>query len=198
MVNAAFSKPLVIIRLPHDRPNLEYHAIACPNMQDMFDTCLRLVTKEAGKRGMIFCLTLNHVDILTKSGITGKVFHGEMTRAEKQKCLLEWKQEGGLLIGTSAAGSGIDIPDVKFTINMGSYSVKDVAQETGRGNRDGARGPSYILHCPELKPIIKDHAFWELVKQKCLRQGINVALNESWSPPCFALSGASLCSYCQG
>jgi hypothetical protein len=55
-------------------------------------------------------------------------------------------EEGGAICATNALGVGVDIPDVRLIIYAGLLrSLRDFAQESGRGGRDGGVCRSIIV-----------------------------------------------------
>jgi len=70
-------------------------------------------------------------------------YAGVPDRAER---LTRWLQEGGLIVATSALGTGVDFPGIVFILHVGMpWSMIDYAQESGRGGRAGERVDSVIL-----------------------------------------------------
>ena len=51
-----------------------------------------------------------------------------------------------MIVASNAFGLGIDQPDVRVVIHVGSiYRMRDYRQESGRGGRDGQRSEAIIL-----------------------------------------------------
>jgi len=68
---------------------------------------------------------------------------GLVDRAER---LEEWLTEGGLIVATSALGTGVDFPGITFILHVGMpWSMIDFAQESGRGGRAGETVDSTII-----------------------------------------------------
>ncbi|KAF1955661.1 hypothetical protein CC80DRAFT_88365 [Byssothecium circinans] len=56
---------------------------------------------------------------------------GVPDRAER---LEQWLKDGGLMVATSALGTGVDFPGVVYILHVGMpWSMIDYAQESGRG-----------------------------------------------------------------
>jgi superfamily II DNA helicase RecQ len=57
-----------------------------------------------------------------------------------------WLEDGGLMVATSALGTGVDFEGIVFILHVGMpWSMIDYAQESGRGGRAGERVDSVIL-----------------------------------------------------
>ena len=55
-------------------------------------------------------------------------------------------EEGGAIYATNALGVGVNIPDVRLVIHAGlPRSLRDFAQESGRGGRDGGDCRSVVV-----------------------------------------------------
>jgi superfamily II DNA/RNA helicase len=61
------------------------------------------------------------------------------------------KNSGNLMVATNAMGLGIDIPDIRLVIHVGSpVSMLDYVQESGRARRDGKDSVALLLHLPQV------------------------------------------------
>lgn len=68
---------------------------------------------------------------------------GMVDRAER---LQQWLEQGGLIVATSALGTGVDFAGIVFVLHVGMpWSMIDYAQESGRGGRAGERVDSVIV-----------------------------------------------------
>ena len=67
----------------------------------------------------------------------------DMERAERLK---QWLLDGGLIVATSALGTGVDFPGIVYILHVGMpWSMIDYAQESGRGGRAGKRVDAVVL-----------------------------------------------------
>ena len=73
------------------------------------------------------------------AGVGVALYHGELTSAEQEAAELEWTSPGGcVMVATSGFGTGVSYGAVRIVVHVDSaYSAVDMAQELGRGGRDG-------------------------------------------------------------
>ncbi|KAF2820903.1 P-loop containing nucleoside triphosphate hydrolase protein, partial [Ophiobolus disseminans] len=66
---------------------------------------------------------------------------------DRADTLQQWlASDGGLIVATSALGTGVDFPGIVFILHVGMpWSAIDFAQESGRGGREGETVGSIVL-----------------------------------------------------
>ena len=76
------------------------------------------------------------------------VFYSAVDGAEgKARRLREWMAAGRLMVATKAMGVGLDVADVRGVIHAGAPGrLRDYAQESGRGGRDGEASEAVLVH----------------------------------------------------
>ncbi|KAF9729764.1 hypothetical protein PMIN01_12628 [Paraphaeosphaeria minitans] len=135
------------IRASTVRPNIRYYVSWCGRgkaMEAALAMCRRRQEQlRGGQKGVIYCHSRTACEML--AGALGcKHYHaGELDRTE---ILASWLDEGGLIVATSALGTGVNFPSIVFVLHVGMpWSMIDYCQESGRAGRSGEVADSVII-----------------------------------------------------
>ena len=144
-----------VIRADSDRPNLGYRVVRC-QMLEVVDLVRGLVLAP-GKRVLVYCLTVEHVQMLADALQTSR-FHGKMTQEENNDVMALWNgRQMKILVCTTAFGAGVDYPLVRYFVHCGApYDIVSYAQERGRAGRGGRRADCIIAATDEGEEEVKE------------------------------------------
>ncbi|HET7732783.1 MAG TPA: DNA helicase RecQ [Paludibacter sp.] len=160
-----------VFKSSFNRANLYYEVR--PKTTNVDKDIIKYIRSQAGKSGIIYCLSRKKVEELSETLVMNKIaalpYHAGMDsaqRSENQDKFLMEKVE--VIVATIAFGMGIDKPDVRYVLHYDMpKSLEGYYQETGRGGRDGGEGQ-----------CIAFYAYKDLDKLRKFMQGKPVAEQE--------------------
>ncbi len=160
-----------VFKSSFNRSNLYYEVR--PKTDDVDKDIIKYIRLNAGKSGIIYCLSRRKVEELSETlrmnGVSVLPYHAGMettVRSDNQDSFLMEKVD--VIVATIAFGMGIDKPDVRYVLHYDMpKSLEGYYQETGRGGRDGGEGQ-----------CIAYYAYKDLDKLRKFMQGKPVAEQE--------------------
>jgi len=108
--------------------------------------------QESKDVGIIYCQTRRSVKemakILLANGVSCGIYHGGLTKSEREQMLSDWMSEKRrIMVATNAFGMGIDKPNVRFVLHYEiPSSLEAYFQEAGRGGRDGETAKAWMFY----------------------------------------------------
>jgi superfamily II DNA helicase RecQ len=136
------------IRASTVRPNTRYFVSWCKRRQAA-EVGIAMGKRQVqglqrkGQRGVVYCKSRQQCEEVAKALGCAHYHAGLVDRSEK---LEAWADAGGLIVATSALGTGVDFPGIVFILHIGMpWSMLDYAQESGRGGRAGEQVDAVVV-----------------------------------------------------
>ncbi|KAI7371326.1 hypothetical protein KC328_g17564, partial [Hortaea werneckii] len=134
------------IRTATTRVRTRYTVDECPAGQGrerVLQLCGRMRQHLGSRKGVVYSRSRAACESL--AGELGCAYY-HAGQVDNQEQLDRWLAQGGLIVATSALGTGVDFPGIEFILHTDvPYGMIDFAQESGRGGRAGEDVDSVIV-----------------------------------------------------
>lgn len=134
------------IRAVTTRTKTRYIVEVCKpgKLEEQVPELCRRMKKHLGlQKGVIYSRSRDQCERLARK-LRCAYYHAGA--ADNEERLGAWLEYGGLIVATSALGTGVDFPGVVFTLHIDiPYGMIDFSQESGRAGRAGEDVDSVIL-----------------------------------------------------
>ncbi len=144
----ALNKPHTINFCTGDKINLNYYSIQKTQKEkDIF----HLLCSFDGEKSIVFCnyreSVLELCSYLSDEGLIVTQYHGGMEQDERERALIRFRNgSSNILISTSLASRGLDIPDVEHIVHFElPDNETDFTQRNGRTARQNKAGNCYFF-----------------------------------------------------
>ncbi|KAF1922244.1 P-loop containing nucleoside triphosphate hydrolase protein [Didymella exigua CBS 183.55] len=107
--------------------------------------CKRWVEKlrRSGQKGGVYCKSKKQSERLAEE-LGCAHYHADV--ADRADRLQGWVERGGMMVATSALGTGVDFAGIVYILHVGTpWSMSDFAQASGRGGRGGEQYEVVVL-----------------------------------------------------
>lgn len=135
---------------------LIFREVESSNKRETLEEILAAEGRDPTERTMIFVGKKTTADYLTAylsgEGYAATSIHGDRAQRQREEALADFTSgKYPILVGTSVAGRGLDIPLVQHVINYDMpYEVDEYVHRIGRTGRVGNLGKATSLFCPDF------------------------------------------------
>ncbi|TKA75572.1 hypothetical protein B0A55_07939 [Friedmanniomyces simplex] len=134
------------IRVVTTRMRTRYVVDLCPagkGIERTMELCGRMQKHLGTQKGVVYSRSRKQCEQLAKE-LNCAYYHAGAV--DNQERLDMWLRRGGLIVATSALGTGVDFPGIVFVLHVDMpYGMIDFAQESGRAGRGGEDVDSIIV-----------------------------------------------------
>lgn len=134
------------IRAETTRKKTRYIVNTCKpgELEEIVSELCKRAKKHLGlQKGVVYSRSRAQCERLAKELRCAYYHAGAVDNEERLKA---WLERGGMMVATSALGTGVDFPGIVFTLHVDvPYGMIDFSQESGRAGRAGEDADSVIL-----------------------------------------------------
>ncbi|MCL5882181.1 MAG: DEAD/DEAH box helicase [Candidatus Thermoplasmatota archaeon] len=137
------------------------HSYAFSADHSKIATLLAYLNEYKPPKSIIFSETKRGADyiykILVKQGYSAMVMHGDLTQAQREHSLEQFRKSAQFLVATNVAARGLDIDDVSDVINFDLPGEPEVyVHRVGRSARMGKNGTAFSIIYDDEMNLIKN------------------------------------------
>ncbi len=126
------------------------HCYAMATQPSKVPTLLAYIKEYNPAKSIIFSETKRNADflynVLIGQGYNATVIHGDLTQAQREKSLSEFRNGAQFLVATNVAARGLDITNVSDVINFDTPNEPNVyVHRVGRSARMGKLGSAFTI-----------------------------------------------------
>lgn len=137
------------------------HSYAIAGNGSKMAVLLAYLNEYRPEKAIIFSETKRGADyiynILSREGFPAMVMHGDLTQAQREKSLDQFRKNAKFLVATNVAARGLDIDDVSDVINFDTPSESDVyVHRVGRSARMGKNGSAFNIVYDDEVALIRN------------------------------------------
>jgi superfamily II DNA helicase RecQ len=136
------------VRASTVRPNARYFVSWCQRGK-LQDTALFMCKRWAERlqrsrqKGVVYCKSKPQCEAIAEE-LGCAHYHADVV--DRGDRLQEWVERGGMIVATSALGTGVDFAGIVYILHVGMpWSMSDFAQASGRGGRGGEQFDVVVL-----------------------------------------------------
>ncbi|MBB6461293.1 RecQ family ATP-dependent DNA helicase [Flammeovirga kamogawensis] len=167
-----FNKNYKVFKGSFNRPNLSFSVFQEEDSQHKMMQILNNVKGSAIVYVRTRKMAMQVAQLLQTNGISSDFYHGGLPTDQRGVKQTAWINNNiRVIVATNAFGMGIDKPDVRSVVNIGSpESIEAFYQEAGRGGRDGKKAYSVLLVKTDQKRKILEWVEERHPNEKLLRR----------------------------